>query len=367
MHLAVDAVGIKHSGGAVVLQEFLRVAIEHPRVRRLSVFTSPRALRDFNLPDGETVREYTMPHAEAPLARRVAWHERGVSRAAASVGADLLLCMTGMGNGHSVRHVTFIQQSLPFCGEALALMPGQARVRYRIMRALMRRSAVASVRVVTQTPTMAAWVGHAFGLTQDRISWFMPVPRQLRPRGRIRPSSPLDAVPPGGRVLYVGNDEKYKNVDVVIRGMARLRLTMPSAALFVTWPPSHHKCGLPGVHGLGFLKPDALAAAYTAADVLVQPSLVETVGLTMNEAMSLGTPVLCADRPYAHDLCRDAALYFDPLSHEDFLRQAERILRDAEGRSWRITRGLELLAARTQEKPYEQMITSLHADAGLST
>jgi len=52
--------------------------------------------------------------------------------------------------------------------------------------------------------------------------------------------------------------------------------------------------------GIGQLKTGSLRRVYELATVLVQPSLTETVGLPMLEAMSVGTPVLAADRPYAH-------------------------------------------------------------------
>jgi glycosyltransferase involved in cell wall biosynthesis len=47
-------------------------------------------------------------------------------------------------------------------------------------------------------------------------------------------------------------------------------------------------------------------------DALFFPSLAESYGLPLVEAMVMGLPVVCADLPYAHWLCADQALYFDP-------------------------------------------------------
>jgi glycosyltransferase involved in cell wall biosynthesis len=79
---------------------------------------------------------------------------------------------------------------------------------------------------------------------------------------------------------------------------------------------------------LGFLDPNQIWAAYQDADIYVMPSLVETVGLPLMEAMSVGLPILVADRAYAHEICQDAAIYFDPLSPLDLSNKAKKLLED---------------------------------------
>lgn len=63
---------------------------------------------------------------------------------------------------------------------------------------------------------------------------------------------------------------------------------------------------------LGPLSPLQMIDEYSRTDALVFPSLDETLGLPLVEAMFLGLPILCSDRPFARALCGDAALYFDP-------------------------------------------------------
>jgi glycosyltransferase involved in cell wall biosynthesis len=47
------------------------------------------------------------------------------------------------------------------------------------------------------------------------------------------------------------------------------------------------------------------------------PSLSETVGLPMIEALFAGRPVVAADLEYAHEICGSYARYFNPNSVED--------------------------------------------------
>ncbi len=53
-------------------------------------------------------------------------------------------------------------------------------------------------------------------------------------------------------------------------------------------------CGAGAIARLPALRPDALAAAYAASDLLVFPSLGDPWGLVVNEAMTCGLPVLCS-------------------------------------------------------------------------
>ena len=86
------------------------------------------------------------------------------------------------------------------------------------------------------------------------------------------------------------------------------------------------------------------------------PSLVETVGLPMLEAMSAGVPVVAADRDYAHDLCGDAALYFDPLDHTALAQTLQSLLASASLRERLRTLGMRRAAALMDGRPYDRMI-----------
>jgi hypothetical protein len=68
------------------------------------------------------------------------------------------------------------------------------------------------------------------------------------------------------------------------------------------------------VRNVGRLDPQGCLSAYQNADALFFPSLLESYGLPLVEAMTLGLPVVCSDLPYARWLCGDEAIYFDPLS-----------------------------------------------------
>ena len=67
------------------------------------------------------------------------------------------------------------------------------------------------------------------------------------------------------------------------------------------------------VHFLGVIDHSLLPVLYRACQVFVFPSLVESFGLPLVEAMAAGAPVLASNLPVCREMCIDAAQYFDPL------------------------------------------------------
>lgn len=62
----------------------------------------------------------------------------------------------------------------------------------------------------------------------------------------------------------------------------------------------------------GKLTAEKMVEAYAAADGLFFPSVLESYGLPLVEAMGAGLAIVAADRPYARCLCGDRAHYFSP-------------------------------------------------------
>ena len=72
-HLAVDAVGAKYGGGAVVLSDVLNAAIRCSAIGKVTVLCSPRKLRRFELPVSPKLAEIECAAAEATFLGRMHW------------------------------------------------------------------------------------------------------------------------------------------------------------------------------------------------------------------------------------------------------------------------------------------------------
>ena len=62
----------------------------------------------------------------------------------------------------------------------------------------------------------------------------------------------------------------------------------------------------------GFVSDEALACLYSAAVIVVQPSLAEGFGLPAVEAAACGAPVVLSDIPAHRETLGDDALFFPP-------------------------------------------------------
>lgn len=77
---------------------------------------------------------------------------------------------------------------------------------------------------------------------------------------------------------------------------------------------------------LGRISDEQLISLYNQASCFLFPSLYEGFGLPPLEAMSCGCPVLASDIPVIHEVCGDAALYFNPNDTDDMHNAIENYL-----------------------------------------
>jgi glycosyltransferase involved in cell wall biosynthesis len=68
---------------------------------------------------------------------------------------------------------------------------------------------------------------------------------------------------------------------------------------------------------VGPLEKEETQKLYRDADIFVFPSLTESFGFPLVEAMANGLPIVAADTPVNREICGEAALYFRPLDPED--------------------------------------------------
>ncbi|MDO4497037.1 MAG: glycosyltransferase family 1 protein [Bacteroidales bacterium] len=67
---------------------------------------------------------------------------------------------------------------------------------------------------------------------------------------------------------------------------------------------------------IGRVEDQKLSELYANARGYISPSLYEGFGLPLIEAMMSGCPVLCSDIPVYHEVCNNAALFFNPNSYK---------------------------------------------------
>ena len=115
------------------------------------------------------------------------------------------------------------------------------------------------------------------------------------------------------------------------------------------------------VRWLGWLDNRELPAVYAQAEGLLLPSLYESVGMPVMEAMAMGCPALTSDRYGTREIAKDAALLVDPESVDDIARGIDRLLDDKALRGRLRTAGRLRAAQFTWERTAAQVLDVLES------
>ena len=120
------------------------------------------------------------------------------------------------------------------------------------------------------------------------------------------------------------------------RGLeTKTRITMEPSD-FKPWPTCRGELkklqsnAYSGIISLGRINHLKLNETLMENDIFVFPSMAETFGFPMLEAMRAGIPLIVSDIPIHREICGDAALYFDPLSVEAIEEAIEKIIFDVD-------------------------------------
>ena len=153
-----------------------------------------------------------------------------------------------------------------------------------------------------------------------------------------RPDAPKD-----GYVLFFSTLEPRKNVGALLdayeqllteragqsRPLPELLLAGRATDEAQTWLDRINRTPLRGkVRHLGYVEPNAREALYAGARLLAHPSFEEGFGMTVLEAMTIGVPVVAADRGSLPEVLAGAGLLVDPDQPPEIARAIGRLLDD---------------------------------------
>lgn len=136
---------------------------------------------------------------------------------------------------------------------------------------------------------------------------------------RFRPGVPKIDGLPEKYVLFVGNRGQYKDADVLFAAFAELK-KFDALMLVCAGGGQFTKDEIQRFRQLGIsnrvlhleLNDDAMASAFSNAELFVFPSRFEGFGLPAIEAMACGTPTVLAAATSLPEVGSDAVVYFEP-------------------------------------------------------
>lgn len=109
--------------------------------------------------------------------------------------------------------------------------------------------------------------------------------------------------------------------ELIRRGYANVKfiVTLQAEHYHSLFPASYHE----NVINVGFVPSKEGPSLYEECDIMFLPTLLECFSASYAEAMVMGKPIVTSDMGFAHTVCKDAALYFDPV---DVMSIVDRLL-----------------------------------------
>jgi glycosyltransferase involved in cell wall biosynthesis len=350
--IVVNAVSAKVGGAVSYITDLLRHLSSVPGRFQFLVFLPPEtAAKLEGLAQDIQVLPTGVGHAG--MLKRLWWDQVTLRRIVRKEKADVLFSSANFGMFRCpVRQLLLVRNALYFSKIYREMfLPKHSlktQIAFGLRRWLIARSARNADVVMTPTQAMLDDLRRFVGVKKAVVNPYgvaTPQPAEESMRGV---GKPLDVARNHAmRLLYVSMYYEYKNLCTLLRALSlinkkggakfNLKTTTSPSWTGAGWTLTHQQdlrlarqAGI--AEHLDFVGPlsrEETKSLYRASDIFVFPSLSESFGFPMAEAMSHGLPIVAADTPVNREVCGDAAVYFHPLSAEDL---AERLLQLATDR-----------------------------------
>jgi glycosyltransferase involved in cell wall biosynthesis len=376
MKIVLNAASAKMGGAVSYIVSLLRELSGGARDDEFLVFLPPETAAKLEGP-APNIHVLPVEICRAGLLRRMWWEQVTLRRFLKRQKAGVLYSTANFAMFFCpARQILLVRNALYFSRLHRERFLPKHRLGYRLAFALRRRLIIQSARVadVVMTPTRAMLnelrrcvkvkngVVNPYGVAAPEPpvkGWGGAVRRFDEARNRVV------------RLLYVSLYGEHKNLSTLLQALAivnagdgtrfKLTTTADPAWAGAAWTVTHREdirlARRPGIAGwvefTGPLSPQQAAGVYAGADIFVFPSLVESFGFPMAEAMRHGLPILAADTPVNREVCGRAAIYFSPLSVEDLAGRLRSLATDGA-----LCRRL---GARGREESAERFSWSAHA------
>lgn len=282
------------------------------------------------------------------------WYETALPRLVEEVNADLLFSQTNYLPWRKlpcpslllVQHAGHFSDLFRRLTER-RLGPG-GRLLWRLKGRWVKSSVSAADAVTVQTEVLANQIASGAGIARHRI--------RVIPHGvglAVRQVLPATAPKAGGnfRLGYITMFGVQKNFAVLFAAMARLKRKGMPTTLVLTLsedlPENQAVLESARQHGVadvienhGELSPKAIADLYNSLHAFAFPSLCESFGFPLVEAMAHGLPLLIADIDSNIEVAGSAGTAFPPLDPAALASEIERLARDGDWFSQRAQASL---------------------------
>lgn len=168
-------------------------------------------------------------------------------------------------------------------------------------------------------------------------------------------------------VLFLGNTDPKKNLPNVIKTLGILyeKKQLDFTLVITDFKIEHllpllkeqnNEHLLKHIMLIGYVINQELPKLYKLAQLFLYPSLRESFGIPILEAMQCGTPVITSNTSAMPEIAGSGSVLVDPTQPEDIAEKIVRLLNDGEMKAKVIAYGLERVKLFSWKRTAEQMV-----------
>jgi len=370
VRVLINAVFAKSGGAETYMRNLIRDLPKQLPDSEYILYV-PNALASSLINCGKAVQIVGINIGYKSALRRFLWDQIDLRRVVRDENIDILFSSSDFGMFFPpCKQVLFIRNALFFSDiykkQFLPRKRFRVKLKFWIQKALIWYSARFSDVVMTASETMRDAVQHSrmFSAKRTAVNHLgVPLDKFQRETGNFTNAGSERTAHSGAikpvRIAYVSEYGDYKNLTTLLYAIKTIVNSDHGRFFFtLTVDPSElHQAGsitleedqcllvdpqiASCVHTIGAVPYDSIESIYKRSDIFVFPSLVESFGHPLAEAMASGLPVIASDIPIHREICGDSAIYFDPLDVDGFAKQILRLCEDRALRSELGRRGMD--------------------------
>jgi glycosyltransferase involved in cell wall biosynthesis len=337
MKLIIDAVGVRWGGGFSILDELLTTLPLIDEDINIQLYLIPKCRREFDI-KGYNFKN--IKYSEVKITKyyigRFIWQNLILPFIFYKNKYDHLFTFYNYGSFFIARQTIYFNTYFIFDD---SIYEGKKRIKIKLIRFLALNSFKYLKNIIVQTSIVKDEITLINKSLENKI---FIIPGGYHFKNTLEPKNAINF--PMFRLIYIVYPHQYKNFDVLVDALAilnkgerrkiKLCLTLYKEASLYKYKPlkketeriielAKAKNVYKYIEWLGVLGKSEVMEELNKSDMLVFPSLCETFGLPLVEAISVNKPIVAADLPYAREVAKDCAVYFQAHDAQDL---ADKIL-----------------------------------------
>lgn len=157
------------------------------------------------------------------------------------------------------------------------------------------------------------------------------------------------------KLFYLTRYYPHKNIEILIDLFIKHRSSLKNVSLYLTIDENQHRKAKDilialdrhdlheNIINLGPIKQTEVARYFETMDAMIMPTTLESFSGSYLEAMAFNCPILTSNLDFAHEVCANAALYFDPKSVDSIYAQLKKLMESTPLRQELVNNGKLIL------------------------